>query len=148
MAGWKYYRWRDKAAEFKWLCWRVKCREWYLMTIMKGEMRRTTTVIPYCSIHLGLRRTTNNPISRAHFLSSIKFRYLWIPATQFTLLLLEWFYSPCGPSPLFQFPDLFYSQSAGLLEWVISSSQGLYQNFGREMADNFCSEAPLGLEVL
>jgi hypothetical protein len=32
------------------------------------------------------------------------------------LLLLEWLYSPCGPSPLFQFPDLFYSQSAGLLE--------------------------------
>jgi hypothetical protein len=23
------------------------------------------------------------------------------------LLLLEWLYSPCGPSPLFQFPDLF-----------------------------------------
>jgi hypothetical protein len=39
------------------------------------------------------------------------------------LLLLKWLYSPCGPSPLFQFPDLFYSQSAGLLEWVISSSR-------------------------
>jgi hypothetical protein len=35
-----------------------------------------------------------------------------------------------------QFPDLIYSQSAGLLEWVISLSQGLYRNFGREMADN------------
>jgi hypothetical protein len=32
-----------------------------------------------------------------------------------------------------QFPDLSYSQTAGFLEWVISSSQGLY----REMADNF-----------
>jgi hypothetical protein len=31
------------------------------------------------------------------------------------ILLLEWLYSPCGPSPLFQFPDLIYSQSAGLL---------------------------------
>jgi hypothetical protein len=36
------------------------------------------------------------------------------------LYLLEWLYSPCGPSPLFQFPDLFYSQSTGLLERVIS----------------------------
>jgi hypothetical protein len=57
--------------------------------------------------------------------------------------LLKWLYSPCGPSPLVQFPDLFYSQSAGLLEWVISSSQGLYRNFWREMADNF-AQRPLG----
>jgi hypothetical protein len=35
---------------------------------------------------------------------------------QEVLLLLGWLYSPCGHSPLFQFPDLFYSQSAGLLE--------------------------------
>jgi hypothetical protein len=27
-----------------------------------------------------------------------------------------------------------FLQSTGLLEWVISSSQGLYRNFGREMA--------------
>jgi hypothetical protein len=33
-------------------------------------------------------------------------------------------------------------QSAGLLEWVISSSQGLYRNFGREMADNFAQRPP------
>jgi hypothetical protein len=32
------------------------------------------------------------------------------------LILFEWLYSPCGPSPLFQFPDLFYSKSIGLLE--------------------------------
>jgi hypothetical protein len=32
------------------------------------------------------------------------------------LLLLEWLYSPCGPSPLVQFHDLFFLQSTGLLE--------------------------------
>jgi hypothetical protein len=41
-----------------------------------------------------------------------------------------------------QFPDLIYSQSVGLLEWVISSSQGLYRHFGREMADNFAQRPP------
>jgi hypothetical protein len=44
-----------------------------------------------------------------------------------------------------QFPDLFYSQSARLLEWVISSSQVLYRNFGREMADNFAQRPPWDL---
>jgi hypothetical protein len=33
------------------------------------------------------------------------------------LLLLEWLYSPCGPSPLFSFLIyFFFLQSAGLLE--------------------------------
>jgi hypothetical protein len=50
------------------------------------------------------------------------------------------------PSPLFQFPDLFYSQSAGLRKWVTSSSQGLYRNVGREMADNFAQRPPWGLK--
>jgi hypothetical protein len=45
------------------------------------------------------------------------------------LLLLEWLYSPRGPWPLFSF--LIYSQSVGLLERVISSSQGLYLNTGQ-----------------
>jgi hypothetical protein len=35
-------------------------------------------------------------------------------------------YSPCGPWPIFSL--LIYSQSVGLLGWVISSSQGLYLN--------------------
>jgi hypothetical protein len=31
------------------------------------------------------------------------------------LILLEWLYSPCGPSPLFQFPDLF---TIGRTPWM------------------------------
>jgi hypothetical protein len=69
----------------------------------------------------------------------------WPNRRTLLLLLLEWLYSPCGPSPILQFPDLIYSQSAGLPEWVISSSQGLYRNFGREMADNFALRPPWGL---
>jgi hypothetical protein len=33
------------------------------------------------------------------------------------LHLLEWLYSPCGPSPLVQFPDLFYS-TIGRTPWM------------------------------
>jgi hypothetical protein len=52
--------------------------------------------------------------------------------SQFPLLSLfffDWLYSPYGPSPLFSF--LIYSQSAGFLGRMISSSQGLYRNTGQ-----------------
>jgi hypothetical protein len=34
------------------------------------------------------------------------------------LLLLEWFYSPCGPSPLFQFPDIYFFSTIGRTPWM------------------------------
>jgi hypothetical protein len=52
-------------------------------------------------------------------LGQVFFEYFGFPCQSFfffLLLLLEWLYSPCGPSPIFQFPYLFYSQLAGLLE--------------------------------
>jgi hypothetical protein len=39
----------------------------------------------------------------------------------------QWLYSPCGPWPLY-FSFLIYTRTVGLLERVISSSQGLYLN--------------------
>jgi hypothetical protein len=59
------------------------------------------------------------------------------------LLLLEWLYSPCGPSPLFSF--LIYSfQLAELLEWVISSSQGPYPFFWMGNGRLILLSGPLG----
>jgi hypothetical protein len=49
-----------------------------------------------------------------------------------------------GPR-LFSVSLSIFLQSAGLHEWVISSLQGLYQNSGREMADNFAQRPPWGL---
>jgi hypothetical protein len=39
----------------------------------------------------------------------------------------QWLYSPCGPWPLY-FSFLIYTRAVGLLERVISTSQGLYLN--------------------
>jgi hypothetical protein len=44
-------------------------------------------------------------------------------------VLFHWLYSPSGPWPLFSF--LIYSQLVGLLERVISPSQGRYLNTGQ-----------------
>jgi hypothetical protein len=42
---------------------------------------------------------------------------IWYAAFVILLLLLEWLYSPCGPSPLFQFPDLIHNRQDSLNEW-------------------------------
>jgi hypothetical protein len=90
-----------------------------------------------------------------HYLRSISYRlvpesysipdFKWLVAIMMTHSYSSWMaLQPLLALASLQFPDLIYSQSAGLLEWVISSSQGLYRNFGREMADNFAQRPPWG----
>jgi hypothetical protein len=62
--------------------------------------------------------------------------YLRIQLARLLLLLREWFYNPCGPSPLCSF--LIYSihnRQDSLNEWS-AHRKASTENFGREMADN------------
>jgi hypothetical protein len=94
---------------------------------------RKTFGIGHMYMYTFLVRMTDTMTSQNTDLSSWDYLYI----SSWMALQPSWALASCSVS------WSIFLQSAGLLEWVISSSQGLY--YGREKADNFAQRPPWGL---